>query len=290
MTDWLPTLDPYWEARQAAIEAINKDRRNANLPLVEWDQLAAQVADYHCQEMAGHGYIAHWNLRGLLPHHRYHFAGGGDHIAENSSRLTVISSNPFPISAEPKQIRNYLIQALEGFMAEKPPIDLHRINVLDPSHTHVGIGFAVSGRELRMSQLFVNRYVKLAALPKELPKGAVRVDGEMLRKDFGPYYCMLFSEGNPVARTPQELNLTYSYSDTEGEEAGKVPPWDMEFSPQSGRFRFSIRIRNRQPGYYHLLIWVRNKVREIPYRLYPGVKAAADTKDAIPCAGWVFQA
>lgn len=290
MTDWLPILDPYWEARQASLEAVNKDRKNANLPLVEWDQLAAQVADNHCQEMAGHVYIAHWNLRGQLPHHRYHFAGGRDHVAENSSRLTVISSNPFPISAEPRQIRNYIIQAHEGFMAEKPPFDLHRINVLDHGHTHVGIGFAVSGRELRMSQLFVNRYVKLAALPKELPKGALRVEGEMLRKDFGPYYCMLFSEGNLVTRTPQELNLTYSYSDMEGEEAGKVPPWDMEFSPQSGRFRFSLRIRNRQPGYYHLLFWVRNKVREIPYRLYPGVKATADTKDAIPCAGWVFQA
>ena len=280
--------DPYWEVRQAVAERISQDRKAAGLAPVELDVLASQVADGHCQEMAGHRYLSHWDLRGLLPHQRYHLAGGRDHAQENSSRLTVISTNPFPISAEPTEILSQLLRAQESFMAEKPPVDLHRKNILDPGHTHVGIGFAVVESEFTMTELFVNRYVRLKELPKTLPKGTIRLEGEILRKGYGPYYCMLFYEGWPHPRTPEELNLTYAYSDTGGEECGKVPPWEMQYDAR-GRFRFSVPVKNFGSGYYHLLLWVRGNVRLIPYQLTPGKSYQVNTAEAIPCAGWIFR-
>src|SRR5258705_9253116 len=96
--------DPYHDAREAVVRKINQDRAAAGLSAVELDQLSSQVADAHCQEMAANRYLSHWNLRGLLPYHRYHFAGGRDHVQENLSRMTILSSEPNPISTAPKDV------------------------------------------------------------------------------------------------------------------------------------------------------------------------------------------
>ena len=51
----------------------------------------------------------------------------------------------------------------------------HGANILVPAHTHVGVGIAYRPDlgELRLVQEFVNRYVELDPLPKELPLGAL---------------------------------------------------------------------------------------------------------------------
>ena len=281
--------DPYYETRQAAVAQINRDRAANGLAPLEFDWLASQVGDQHCQEMAARRYLSHWNLRGLLPYHRYHFAGGRDHVQENSSRMTVISSARHPIPTEPDEILPHLLQAHERLVNEKPPLDGHRKNILDPSHTHVGIGLAVVGGELTMTQQFVNRYVRLKELPETLTKRSIEVEGEVLQKDFGPYYCVLFYEGVPRPRTVEELNQTYAYTDMDGETCGKTPPWEMGFDRGRRRFRFSTAVRNRGPGYYHLLLWVRRPIKDIPYEIYPGGSFQIETKFGIPCAGWVLR-
>ena len=281
--------DPYSEVRRAAVEQINRDRLGAGLPAVELDLLSSEVGDRHCQEMAAYRYLSHWNLRGLLPYHRYHLAGGRDHVQENSSRLTVISSEPDPISTEPEEILPHLLRAHERMVAERPPVDGHRKNILDPGHTHVGIGLAVVGGEFVMTQQFVNRYVRLQELPDILPKKRIEVRGEVLQKDFGPYYCVLFHEEESQRRTVEELNQTYAYSDTIGEMTSKVSSWEMQLDRSRGRFRFAVPVPNSGPGYYHLLLWVRRPIRSIPYELHPGGTYNIDTKNGIPCAGWVFR-
>src|SRR3990167_543330 len=93
MTTSLAMDDLYYEARLAVAEQISKDRTMAGLGPVELDLFTSRVGDQHCQEMAARRYLSHWNLRGLLPYHRYHLAGGRDHVQENLSRTTVISSH-----------------------------------------------------------------------------------------------------------------------------------------------------------------------------------------------------
>jgi len=67
--------DPYYETRQAIVAQINRDRAANGVAPVEFDALSSRVSDQHCQEMAARQYLSHWNLRGLLPYHRYHLAG-----------------------------------------------------------------------------------------------------------------------------------------------------------------------------------------------------------------------
>jgi uncharacterized protein YkwD len=280
--------DPYLEVRNALVRRINQDRAAAGLDPVGLDVLASQVGDHHCQEMAGRGYLSHWNLRGLLPYHRYHFAGGRDHVQENLSRTTVFSSQPNPLSAEPEALRRPLLEAHQRYVDEQPPLDGHRKNVLDPGHTHVGIGLAVVGGEFTMAEEFVNRYVELAPFPEQLPRGPIVVSGQLLRSGFGPFYCAVFYEGWPTRRSVDALNRTYAYQDMAGDVCARVPPWEMSFRPGSERFRFNVPVQLLGPGYYHLVLWVRQPVRSIPYQ--PDIGATqVDTKDGVPCAGWVFR-
>lgn len=284
-----PPEDPYYAARLEVVRQINRDRTAAGLEPVEFDPLSSQVCDLHCQEMAGHRYLSHWNLQGLLPYHRYHFAGGRDHLQENLSRMTILSSNPAPISTEPSELLPHMLNAHQRFVEETPPLDGHRKNVLDPGHTHVGIGLAVVGGEFTLGEEFVNRYVTLSPLPEPLPRGSIRVEGQTLRSEFGPYYCALFYEGWPQQRTVEELNRTYAYEDMSGDICGRVPPWQMSFDRSSGRFRFSVPVEPRGPGLYHLVMWVRRPHRAIPYTLSGPGGYQVDTKDGVPCAGWVFR-
>ena len=199
----------------------------------------------------------------------------------------MFSGDPFPIRTQPEDVLPLLLQSHERYVAEKPPMDGHRRTLLEPAHTHVGIGLAVAGPEFTMAEQFLNRYVELAELPAEFPAGPIRVEGQMLRKDYGPYYCVLFHEPPPQPRTSSDLERTYAYSDTDGDECVSVRPWEMNFDRSRGRFRFSIRTRGCGPGLYHLLLWVRRDIRSIPYQLYPG-ETKIDTKLAVPAAGWIF--
>jgi cysteine-rich secretory family protein len=280
--------DPYYGVRLALVERINRDRADAGLSGVEFDPLSAAVADHHCQEMAAARYLSHQNQQGLLPYHRYHLAGGRDHVQENLSRITVFSGSRSPIGTQPPEILPRLTEAHERMVAEKPPLDGHRKTILDPAHTHVGIGFAVVEGEFTMAEEFLNRYVHLNELPLTLPNTSIAVEGEMLRKGFGPYFCALFYEGEPAPRTPYQLERTYAYSDSEGDECVAVRPWEMRFDPSSGRFRFSLQPKNCGPGFYHLLLWVRNDIRSIPYQLQMGVNKV-ETKQGVAAAGWVFR-
>lgn len=285
----IPQDDPYHPVRLAVIEQINRDRRAAGLEAVEFDRLSSQVCDQHCHEMAAHGYLSHWNLRGLLPYHRYHFAGGRDYIQENLSRLTMLSTRPDPISTAPEDVLEHLLAAHRRFMEENPPLDGHRRTILDPSHTHVGIGLAVVGGNLTMGQEFINRYATMEPLPETLPRGSLRIEGTVLTPDYGPYYCALFYDGWPQPRTVEELNRTYAYEDMSGTIAARVPPWQMSFNPSNGRYRFALPASAMGPGYYHLVFWVRRPVRSIPYALTSPGAYQVDTALGVPCAGWVFR-
>ncbi len=281
--------DPYYQTRMALVRRINSDREAEGIGPVEYDPLASHVEDAHCQEMAANSYLSHWNLRGELPYHRYHFAGGHDHIQENLSRTSIHSLRQYPIPTGPEELTPYLLQSQERIIAERPPLDGHRINVLNRDHTHVGIGLAVVDQEFAMGQMFLNRYVKLEAFPEMLTRGSIDVEGEVLREDTGPYYCSVFYEGPLRRRLAVELDQTYAYEDMAGEQVGTKPPWEMTFRERTGQFRFNMAVDRKGPGLYHLVLWVRTPLRFIPYRLGgPGVYRV-DTAQAIPAAGWVFR-
>jgi hypothetical protein len=175
---------------------------------------------------------------------------------------------------------------------EKPPLDGHRKNILDPAHTHVGIGLAVKGGEFALGQLFLNRYVKLDPLPETLAAGisTMRVAGEVLTAGYGPYYCAVFYEGELRPRTAEELDKTYAYEDMTGTMIQKLPPWEMQFNAGSKRFSFTVRLSPRASGLYHLVLWVSKPLRDIPYSLVGPGAYSVDTNKGLAAASWVFRA
>jgi uncharacterized protein YkwD len=282
--------DPYHGLRLAVVAAINRDRAAAGFTPVQYDELCSEVEDAHCLEMAKNQYLSHWNLRGQLPYHRYHAAGGQDYVAENVSRTTVISLNPHPIPTAPDELQPMALAAHQRMVDEKPPMDGHRKNILEAGHTHVGVGLAVVGGEFTMGQLFLNRYVKLDALPETLPDtGAVRVSGEVLASGYGPYYAVLFYEGELRPRSAEELDKTYAYEDMTGTMIQKIPPWEMQFNSGSKRFSFTVRANPRPAGLYHLVMWVSKPLRDIPYTLSGPGAYSVDTNKGVACASWIIR-
>ena len=284
--------DPYHGLRLAVLAAVNRDRAAAGVSAVVYEPLCSQVEDAHCMEMAEVQYLSHWNQRGELPYHRYHAAGGRDYVSENLSRTTVISLDPHPIPTEPAELEPLALAAHDRLISEKPPLDGHRKNILDPAHTHLGVGLAVMGGEFTMGQLFLNRYVSLDPLPETLPEGvsSMRVSGEVAAGGYGPYYCAVFYEGALRPRLPVELDKTYAYEDMTGTMMQKIAPWEMQFNSGSKRFSFSVRLNPRSAGLYHLVMWVSRPLRDIPYTLIGPGAYSVDTNNGVPCASWVFSA
>jgi uncharacterized protein YkwD len=283
--------DLYHGLRLAIVDAINRDRAIAGLHPLAHDALCSEVEDAHCLEMAETQYLSHWNQRGELPYHRYRAAGGRDYVSENLSRTTVISLDPHPIPTEPAELQPLALAAHERFMSEKPPLDGHRKNVLDPAHTHVGVGLAVVAGEFMMGQLFLNRYVKLNPLPHTLPRSnSFRVEGEVLATGYGPYYAAVFYEGELRPRTAAELEKTYAYEDMTGTMIQKIAPWEMQFNSGKRQFSFTVRVNPRAAGLYHLVMWVSSPIRDIPYTLIGPGAYSVDTNKGAPGASWIFRA
>lgn len=145
--------------KKAVFERINKDRAGFGLPPVAWDEGAARVADAFTSDQVRENTNGHYLMNGLPPYARTGLAGVFGMGKENVVAWTTTGSS----FHEPA-----LDLALEGeasMLAEKPPNDGHRLTILDPDATHVGVGWAQGGGQFRMSEEFMTR--RLAELTLE---------------------------------------------------------------------------------------------------------------------------
>jgi len=107
-------------------ERINEDRLDHRLAPVHWEELASEVGDRHCREMLLNGYMAHWNLQGYKPYHRYSFAGGTNSVHENCSRMDSTADSIVTLD----DVLSMALRCHESMMSERPPDDGHRRNIL----------------------------------------------------------------------------------------------------------------------------------------------------------------
>jgi Uncharacterized protein with SCP/PR1 domains len=146
---------------------INRERAEHGAPPLAYDLLGAKVGDEFCEVAARDRTTGHWDLAGRAPYLRWALAGGIDHHAQN---FAAESRTGFEFTESPAEL---LLRMHAEFMAEKPPNDGHRRTVLDPIWTHVGIGFALVGGEMRMTEEYSRRVLEWA----ELPAGPVKAGG-----------------------------------------------------------------------------------------------------------------
>ncbi|MGH9885249.1 MAG: CAP domain-containing protein, partial [bacterium] len=156
--------DPHRAEKDVLFARINRDREEAGVPPVAYEPRAALVGDLFCLDTAMEGAFGHWDLRGRAPFLRWAQAGGVDFHTENAASYSVSSGRV------DRPLTELLLKTHAEMMAERPPADGHRRAVLDPNHTHVGIGLAVVGGEFRMTEEFT----AVAFEWIEIPSRAVR--------------------------------------------------------------------------------------------------------------------
>jgi uncharacterized protein YkwD len=129
---------------------INKDRQVSGSGPVELSFNAA--AQQHAQDMLDNKYIAHWDTDGLKPYMRYTLSGGLNYEGENSAGY----STSAPIFDIKIQLQNFE----KDMMAESPPNDSHRKNILNKWNKKVSIGIAYNNHGVYLVQQFEGDYLE----------------------------------------------------------------------------------------------------------------------------------
>lgn len=165
------------QAQVYLLNLINKDRVANKLTPVELDEVASTAGQLHAEECARRRRLSHWSSDGRKPPQRYTEAGGNDYVMENGFGVRDLPSSY--VIASPQEIDSKeLDECHESMMSEKPPNDGHLRNILEPSHTHVGLGFC-SLKEKEFPEItvcyvaeeFITRKGTYSQLPTKLVRG-----------------------------------------------------------------------------------------------------------------------
>lgn len=260
------------EIERAIFEQINEDRAAADLSPVEWDETAARAARLHAAEMAENDYLSHWDLSGKKPQQRYTEAGGLHATIENVGYCRL---EGYALSQE--LLLQAALEVHAQMMAEVPPDDGHRRNILDPCHTHVGVGVAYALHEdgsltLAFAEEFTNHYYILTSVPLTARAGEkLSVSGKPLGKGGKLYAVVLLWEDFPRPMSVEDLRRTGSYSSPGWENivSYAVEGWPVRYFPQTnargnalyvdgeGNFAATLQTSSR-PGLNYLQVWLED--------------------------------
>ena len=188
------------------LSRINKDRADARLPPVQWDERASRVADAFAEAQVAEGTLGHYLTNGIPPYARTALAGVFGMGAENSVSWRTTG---------PKFNESAVELALAGqadMMREKPPYDGHRRTILDPNATHVGVGYALKGNNFRMAQEFQTRRLRELSLQRsgDNPQ-TVLFKGRPL-ESYSLRFVTIAHEPSPRSLTKAEASARTSYT------------------------------------------------------------------------------
>ena len=241
---------------QAMLAAINADRQANGLAPVAWDATAAAAGAAHAADMAAQNYFSHWSPDGHGPELRYNRAGGTDNAMENIFTWFSRSSDGQP---GPVDSFTALVAEAEASLMRSPG---HRRNILTPSHTHVGVGFAYNPQtgSFYLVQEFVDRYVAMEPLPLTGQLGAqITVAGRLLPGATAPLLNLTYAPF-PQPLSLDELNATGSYQRDATIYASLQPQLNG-----AGSFSATIALDNeRRPGVYSVRVWITVGGKQVP--------------------------
>ncbi|CAN5702543.1 hypothetical protein BH10CYA1_BH10CYA1_05580 [soil metagenome] len=264
------------EARQYMLKLINRDRATLGAKPVVLDDVATKAGQMHSDEMATNGYLSHWTMDGRKPDQRYNESGGKDAVMENafvSLEGTAAENNsatPNKLPLHPSQAfhRYELDQIESSFFNEKPPNDGHRVNIIDPLHTSVGIGLSFAsqfgmGIRTACAQEFVNHYGESEDIPAKVTLGDALTLKGTLAKGVSLKCIDIRWEAMPKPMTIAELNQTHSYSMPDKVTASYFTAADQTNDPISvkkvdDQETYTLQIKTDkewQPGIYYITYW-----------------------------------
>jgi len=231
---------------QQMLVLINEARTNNGLGTVVWDDTASLAGQYHTEEMVQFSFFSHWNRGGLGLDHRYTQVGGQHAVMENLHAFSYTYDNGQGAPIEDWMI---VIEDAHTGLMNSPG---HRANILDPAHTHVGIGMAYNPEtgQFRLAQEFTNQYVRLTQpLPLQVVAGtSVVVQGVFNGGELSRPLLSLAYEPFPAPLSIEALNQTGSYRSA----AATLETISIDLN-----FDESITLgESGQPGFYHIRLFV----------------------------------
>ena len=210
-------------------------------------------------------FTGHWGSDGLKPYHRYSFAGGTEATAENVSA----ADNTWSMKEKDlKQDTAYLHLRL---YQEKPPNDGHRHTILNPEHTHVGIGIVVHELRLRTVELFISRYVDLKPVAREAKPGASVSFAGKIRgiERFNNLEVHYEPMPEPLTREMMNSPGPYSLPKEARRLLPKIPSPFIYLDGTSGvvkvdgpEFSVPVKLYKSTPGIYTIVTWIRRSREE----------------------------
>jgi len=136
-------------------DAVNLEREKLGYYALPVDERLVEVATQHSKNMAKHDFFAHKDHQGKL---------NADRISASYPELIYYSVSENLACIENARSNEMVIsEAINGWH-ESPP---HRKAMLEPSYTHTGVGVAVKGNKVYVTQLFSDGLVRsLSPIPK----------------------------------------------------------------------------------------------------------------------------
>jgi hypothetical protein len=237
---------------------VNADRQSEGLRPVETDDLAARAAQRHADDMAEQGYRAHWGSDGSVPEQRYTEAGGEHLVHENVTCF--FDGKKRDLDPAPTFSAEEIEAAERVYMAEKPPNDGHRLNILIPTHNRLGVGLAKAKglAQVCVSQEFVDAYGEYDRLPKTARAGQrITIAGRV--EEPAVFGGVGIAQGPlPTELLASDLNSTSTYVMPTPYATyfpkGFVTPREVKL--ENGRFSIDLSL-DRGAGRYAVSIWAR---------------------------------
>ncbi|MGR8933126.1 MAG: CAP domain-containing protein [Gammaproteobacteria bacterium] len=146
---------------------INRERQNHGLAALAWDKRLADIARGHSRDMAQRNFFSHFNLQGEGPTERAkHYGWEGKKLigadtwaigpAENIflnhlyDKVITITENGIPVRKDYdwKTQQQIAESTVQGWMNSPG----HRKNILSPPHERQGIGVAISGNAVYITE------------------------------------------------------------------------------------------------------------------------------------------
>lgn len=209
----------YDQIRRALFDATNRDRVAAGLQPVAFSRALSDLGDEHCREMVAGQFASHWSPDGLKPYHRYGLAGGRGLHMQNVAWWR--DSRGY---ADRDRAISDALESQRSMMAETPPHDGHRRTILDRHVSELGIGVAISGECMAITQEFASEAVRFdeprgsKAQPKAGVPVRLRVTGAAKL-----WYVLLLREDAPSPMSREQLLAGTEYR-VEGDEVRKLRP------------------------------------------------------------------
>ena len=244
--------------KSAVWERINRDRADAGLAAVAWDEAASRVADSFCAAQVAERTRGHFLRDGVPPYARTGLAGVFGYQSENSASWTTTASafEETPIGLA--------LSSHRAMLGEKPPDDGHRRTILDPEATHVGVGWATGSGRFQMSQEFLARGLDRLSVRTDTRGAAVRFEARA-RPPWHLRFVTVAREPLPLPLSREEASARTSYRYPtaaegfvlEGHKSVRVVGMVTEDRIHEGPDRaFAFVYSPAGPGLYVFVFWL----------------------------------